>query len=76
MPFMHFETPSELHGNVKNMNARFVLHFYFSQELVGLVLDSCHRLRSDQSQESIKILDLCCGSGAIATSLLSECPQV
>ncbi|XP_064400759.1 MTRF1L release factor glutamine methyltransferase-like isoform X3 [Halichondria panicea] len=44
-----------------------------TEELVGLVLDE---LLSDQSRGDVKFLDLCCGSGAIAISLLTECAQM
>ena len=32
--------------------------------------------QSSSSQPPLKLLDMCCGSGAIAVSLLQECPWV
>ena len=49
--------------------------------MIDHVIEHCHQKSAvnleglDRSSE-VKILDLCCGSGAIGVSILNECPEV
>ena len=40
------------------------------------VSPSARSAQTDLTGQYVRILDLCCGSGAIAVSLLKECPLV